>query len=53
MQHPTTRTPDGVQLGRFSRRRLERLLNALGMEIRIQVGPKPAGKKRAASAWRG
>ena len=35
------------KLGRFSLSRLERLLNALGLEIRIQVGPKPAHKARA------
>ena len=31
----------------FSLERLERLLNALDMEVRIQVGPRPAGKERA------
>lgn len=31
----------------FSQERLERLLNALDMEVRIQVGPRPAGKQRA------
>lgn len=35
------------KLGRFSLSRLERLLNALGLEIKIQVGPKPADKARA------
>jgi len=35
------------KLGRFSLSRLERLLNALGLEIRIQVGPKPADKAKA------
>jgi predicted XRE-type DNA-binding protein len=35
------------RLGRFSRARLERFLNALDMEIRIQVGPRPAGKDHA------
>jgi predicted XRE-type DNA-binding protein len=35
------------KLGRFSLSRLERLLNALGLEIKIQVGPKPAGKPQA------
>lgn len=35
------------KLGRFSMERLERFLNALGMEVRIQVGPKPKGKERA------
>lgn len=31
----------------FSQERLERLLNALDMEVRIQVGPRPAGQERA------
>lgn len=31
----------------FSQERLARLLNALDMEVRIQVGPRPAGKERA------
>ncbi|MCR4332897.1 MAG: helix-turn-helix domain-containing protein [Sulfuricaulis sp.] len=35
------------KLRRFSRERLERYLNVLGMEIRIQVYPRPAGKQRA------
>lgn len=35
------------KLRRFSRERLERYLNTLGMEIRVQVYPRPAGKKRA------
>lgn len=35
------------KLGRFSMERLERFLNALDMEVRIQVGRKPAGKERA------
>ncbi len=35
------------KLRRFSRERLERYLNALGMEIRIQVYPRPSGRKRA------
>lgn len=35
------------RLGRFSRARLERFLNALDMEIRIQVGPRPAWKDHA------
>ena len=35
------------KLGRFSRTRLERFLNALDLEIRIVVGPRPAGKLRA------
>lgn len=35
------------KLGRFSRERLERFLNGLDMEVRIQVGPKPKDKRRA------
>lgn len=35
------------KLGRFSRLRLERFLNALDMEIRIQVGPRPTWKDHA------
>jgi hypothetical protein len=35
------------KLSRFSLSRLERLLNALDLEIRIQVGPKPADKAQA------
>ncbi len=35
------------RLDRFSRERLERFLNAFDMEIRVQVGPRPAGKARA------
>lgn len=31
----------------FSQERLERLLNALDLEVRIQVGPRPPGKERA------
>lgn len=31
----------------FSQERLERMLNALDFEVRIQVGPRPAGKERA------
>lgn len=46
------RQPDVSDLmrGRFSRfsmERLERFLNALDMEVRIQVGSRPSGKKRA------
>ena len=32
------------KLARFSMERLERFLNALDLEVRIQVGPRPAGK---------
>ena len=35
------------KLARFSMERLERMLNALDLEIRIQVGPRPKSKKRA------
>jgi predicted XRE-type DNA-binding protein len=35
------------RLSRFSIARLERFLNALDLEIRIQVGPRPEGKVRA------
>ena len=35
------------KLSRFSIARLERFLNALDLEIRIQVGPRPEGKIRA------
>jgi predicted XRE-type DNA-binding protein len=34
------------KLARFSMERLERFLIALDMEIRIQVRPRPRGKKR-------
>jgi len=35
------------RLSRFSMERLERFLNALDLEVRIQVGPRPHGKERA------
>ncbi|HEU4556444.1 MAG TPA: XRE family transcriptional regulator [Longimicrobium sp.] len=35
------------KLARFSMERLERFLNALDMDVRIQVAPKPDGKARA------
>jgi predicted XRE-type DNA-binding protein len=35
------------KLTRFSRERLERFLNALDLEVRIQVGPRPDWKKHA------
>ena len=35
------------KLARFSQERLERFLNALGMDVRIRVGPRAAGKKQA------
>jgi len=34
-------------LSRFSILRLERFLNALDLEIRIQIGPRPPGKAQA------
>jgi predicted XRE-type DNA-binding protein len=35
------------KLARFSMARLEKFLNRLDLEIRIQVGPRPAGKPQA------
>jgi predicted XRE-type DNA-binding protein len=35
------------KLARFSMERLERFLNALDMEVRIQIGPRAAGKSQA------
>ncbi len=35
------------KLARFSQERLERFLNALGMDVHIRVGPRAAGKKHA------
>jgi predicted XRE-type DNA-binding protein len=35
------------KLARFSQERLARFLNALDMDVRIRVGPRPTGKKRA------
>jgi predicted XRE-type DNA-binding protein len=35
------------KLTRFSQERLERFLNALGMDVHIQVGPRRKGKKHA------
>lgn len=35
------------KLARFSMERLERFLNALDLDVRIQVGPKPKNKPRA------
>lgn len=35
------------KLSRFSMERLERFLNALDLDVRIQVGPRPAGKEHA------
>jgi predicted XRE-type DNA-binding protein len=35
------------KLGRFSMERLERFLNALDLDVRIQVGPRPRWKEHA------
>jgi predicted XRE-type DNA-binding protein len=35
------------KLARFSLERLQRFLNALDLEIRLQVGPRPRGKRQA------
>ena len=35
------------KLARFGMERLERFLNALDMEVRIQIGPRPEWKERA------
>ena len=35
------------KLARFSQERLERFLNALGMDVHIRIGPRAAGKKHA------
>ena len=35
------------KLARFSQERLERFLNALGMDVQIRIGPRAAGKKQA------
>ena len=35
------------KLARFNQERLERFLNALGMDVHIRVGPRAAGKKQA------
>jgi predicted XRE-type DNA-binding protein len=35
------------KLARFSMEQLERFLNSLDMEVRIQVGPRPGWKERA------
>ena len=35
------------KLARFSQERLERFLNALGMDVHIRVGPRATGKKQA------
>ncbi|HEX5071286.1 MAG TPA: helix-turn-helix transcriptional regulator [Vicinamibacterales bacterium] len=35
------------KLARFSQERLERFLNALDMDVHIQIGPRRTGRKRA------
>jgi predicted XRE-type DNA-binding protein len=47
LQQPDVSDRVRGKLGRFSRPRLERMLNALDMEIRIQVGPRPLWKDHA------
>lgn len=47
MSQPDVSAIMNARIDGFSQARLERLLNALGLEVRIQVGPRPAGKARA------
>ncbi len=47
IQQPDVSDLTRGKLARFSITRLERFLNALDLEIRIQVGPRPRGKARA------
>jgi predicted XRE-type DNA-binding protein len=47
IQQPDVSDLTRGKLARFSIARLERFLNALDLEIRIQVGPRPPGKERA------
>src|SRR3989304_4503256 len=47
IQQPDVSDLPRGKLARFSITRLERFLNALDLEIRIQVGPRPPGKARA------
>jgi predicted XRE-type DNA-binding protein len=47
IQQPDVSDLTRGKLARFSITRLERFLNALDLEIRIQVGPRPHGKARA------
>ena len=47
IQQPDVSDLSRGKLARFSITRLERFLNALDLEIRIQVGPRPRGKARA------
>jgi predicted XRE-type DNA-binding protein len=37
------------KLARFGQERLERFLNALDLDVHIQVGPRAAGKKHAST----
>jgi predicted XRE-type DNA-binding protein len=47
VQQPDVSDLTRGKLARFSIVRLERFLNALDLEIRIQVGPRPPGKAQA------
>jgi predicted XRE-type DNA-binding protein len=47
IQQPDVSDLTRGKLARFSIARLERFLNALDLEIRIQVGPRPPGKAQA------
>ena len=47
IQQPDVSDLTRGKLARFSIARLERFLNALDLEIRIQVGPRPPGKPQA------
>lgn len=47
IQQPDVSDLTRGKLARFSITRLERFLNALDLEIRIQVGPRPPGKAQA------
>ncbi len=47
IQQPDVSDLTRGKLERFSITRLERFLNALDFEIRIQAGPRPPGKDRA------
>jgi predicted XRE-type DNA-binding protein len=47
IQQPDVSDLTRGKLARFSITRLERFLNALDFEVRIQVGPRPPEKRRA------
>ena len=47
IQQPDVSDLTRGKLARFSLTRIERFLNALDLEIRIQVGPRPPGKPQA------